>query len=171
VFYKKTAKMPHKQLKNFSFCILLFALMLNLACTKFKTEQLHGTWNFVSIKNEKGKKLSIRPEIELDFDTKGSYEYSSIVKNEQYAETGVFYLQSDLIVLKNSDTEAPVKQIKIIQLSRDTMQLKMKNIANDIQFLTLYKSKIQKIETDSLETENEDLEEKVSNQSVKRKKK
>ena len=150
---------------------LFYIIFLCFACNKFKKEQVQGTWNFVSIKNEKGKKLSIRPDIELDFDDKGNYDYSSVVKNEAYTERGAYILQNDMIVLKNGDKEAVTKQIKIMQLSNDTMLLKMKNIANDIQFLTLYRSKKQTMEMDSLELDDKDLDEKAAKQPVKKKNK
>jgi hypothetical protein len=150
--------------------LYVFLLLIFCGCTNFKTEDLYGTWNFVSIKNEKGLKLSIQPEITLSFDNKGLYDYSSIVKNDEYAESGNYHIENKLIVLKNDESNATEKKLLIMKLEQDTLRLKMKNTAKDIQFLTLYRVKKMAMPSDTL-TENIDSLEEAEMKALKVEKK
>ncbi len=151
------------------FITFLFAIIFFSACQKIDSKQLIGNWGFVSFTDNNKKPLSIKPDLNLNFDDKSHYEYSSVWKNAEYSESGSYRLKGDLLYTTNSSKNKSEKAVQVLKLTQDTLVLKMKNAAQDIQLLTLVRvAEVQKSDAELEALDKEETEEKTPKKSKKK---
>ena len=148
---------------------LLFALIFFSACQKFDSKQLIGHWGFVSFTDNNHKPLNIEPDLDMSFDDKAHYEYASVWKNAEYSESGSYVLKGDLLYTTNTSKNKAEKAVQVLKLTQDTLVLKMKNAALDIQLLTLVRmADVQKSDAELEALNKEETEEKKLKKKLKK---
>jgi len=103
--------------------ITLGMCLLFTACEQeVPKEELYGNWQAVALKEE-GKSLTINiEEIKLSF-KKRTYVFESTL---QYKEAGIYRLQSNLLLTKDTLKENVLeKGIEISRLTKDSLFLRM----------------------------------------------
>ncbi len=116
--------------------ILAWALTLGmLACAQFQgiDPRIVGSWQTVEWKIEKTNEL-IPLKMEFHFDSSGYYK----VDYGNSVEEGTYYIQGER--LYTTEKGQAQKYVQIVQLSEDTMRLRM-NRAGRLELLTLVKKR------------------------------
>lgn len=102
--------------------LILFVSLFLISCKNISKEDLYGEWKAVDL-TEEGMPLVVNlAEISLSF-TEKEYEFTSTLN---YREAGAYYLQSSLLVTKDTLQENGVeKGIEISKLHQDSLFLRM----------------------------------------------
>ncbi len=106
--------------KNIPLVLLICVGMM--ACKNISKEDLYGEWKAVDL-TEEGMPLAINlAEISLKFNEK-EYEFTSTLN---YREAGAYYLQSSLLVTRDTlQVNGVEKGIEISRLHQDSLFLRM----------------------------------------------
>ncbi len=116
--------------------ILLFVVALGLlSCAQLQgiDPRIVGSWQTVEWKIEKTNEL-IPLKMEFHFDSSGYYK----VDYGNSVEEGTYYIQGER--LYTTEKGQAQKYVQIVQLSEDTMRLRM-NRAGRLELLTLVKKR------------------------------
>lgn len=108
---------------------LLFLVISVYACQKHSTTDITGTWKAIELTQE-GDSLEIDLEdVSFEFKENGRYQFNSTLK---YEEAGTFHVDGPYLfsidTTQNMDHE---KAVEIIQLSGDTLILRMEDLGNE----------------------------------------
>ena len=101
----------------------LAVLLCLLSCMKDKPDPLIGHWTAFEVLEE-GEALDINAaEIQLGFQEGNTYHYESTLA---YKEAGRYHVEHQyLYTTDTSHTTATAKAVEILQLTTDTLQLRM----------------------------------------------
>jgi len=103
--------------------IIIFLSLQVMGCAPFDSNHIIGKWKAIEVL-EKGKALAIDPsEIRFDFDDRGNYAFQSTIG---YKENGSYNINGEMLMTKDKlNKDALEKNVQIIKLSADTLNLKM----------------------------------------------
>ncbi len=106
-----------------NFIIIIFLSIQVVSCAPFDSNHIIGKWQAVEVL-EKGKPLEVDPsEIRFDFDDRGNYTFQSTIG---YKENGSYQINGEMLLTKDKlNKTALEKNVQIIKLSADTLDLKM----------------------------------------------
>ena len=115
-----------------SFQTLIIAAFFVAGCSGISKSNLIGKWQAVTLIENDKKQVIDLSEVGLEFNKDGGYRYTGTLN---YSESGYFDMNKDLLftidTINNGSSE---KTVQILQLSSDTLKIKMQE-ANNVRVI------------------------------------
>jgi len=119
-----------------AFQLFIIAAFFVAGCSGISKSNLIGKWQAVTLIENDKKAVIDLANVGLQFNKDGGYHYTSTLN---YAESGYFDLKNDLLftidTLNNGSSE---KTVQILQLSSDTLKIKMQE-ANNVRVVHYFR--------------------------------